>query len=262
MKRLLCLLFPALLLAGCSQTVAVVADKKDRSRGRIVLDGKEAHDFRDSVLRLQLSTGVHTVSLNGEPPRRFYVPPGGGLLNLDGQAYVAYQVKYVEQGTGRQGQPGEIRVEEAVILIDSFLVEEGSMSYLQPDSIYTRYARQLYATRNGNYYPMSELAHSIGLDYDSSTEVFGLKRFGAGQLFVARFWDYDPGEAIPESVPVLAPADHVYAASGKKLAVFGEQEFLQLALALPDQFVVRKVLPQPAETPAPGGARACASSPR
>lgn len=239
MKRFLQLTFFCLLLTGCDFSVPVVVDGKDRSGGSITIDGDEHYNFKDSAIVLRLSPGLHKVSLDGEKPREFYVGREGGLLNLDSQAYIAYQVKYMEQGNEGKRDMYDLSA-KAVVLIDSFIVMEGNMSVAPPpDSFLVPYAEELLRTKNGNYYPMANIRPGFESDYDSNASVYGLKRFGKGQLFVDRFWDYELDGDIPERVLVPGKSGGMFPASSKKIAIFREYEFLMIAAGLPEQFIVK-----------------------
>lgn len=232
-------MFVSIFFISCSSDpVKIVIDKKDLTTGKITIDGKQSYTFKDSVIHLQLLPGKHSFVLNNNAAKDFEVGEKGGLLNLDDQEYVAYEIEYNEQNNGSGINFNSMKI-NAVLLIDSFIIIPKSAFGMHSDSSLKKILPKLQAAKNGNYFfPMG----GSGNEYDTNEQVHGLKKFGKGKLFINSFWDYSLGENIPETVSITTTKGNTFGnASTSKIALLHAPLFLFAAQLSPEQYIVKSI---------------------
>jgi hypothetical protein len=238
-------LLPAFLiifLASCSSTpVKVFIDKKDLSSGKISIDSKQVYNFKNSVIDIDLMPGKHSFILNNDPSKDFTVGENGGLLNLDNQEYVAYEVEYSEQNNNNNGINFNTLRLKAIVLIDSFVIIPKSGMGLYPDSSLRKILPKLQESVNGNYFFSG--GGTQGDSYDTNESIQGIKKFGKGKLYIERFWDYSIGEKIPQTLTVTTTKSSISFgnSSTTRNAVIHVPLFLLSARLSPDEYSVKKI---------------------
>ena len=241
MKNALFLLLSSILLFSCgSGDVMVVVDKEDLSSGKFTIDGNKTYAFKDSLIQLQLPSGKHSVTLDAGPSREFFVGDKGGLLNLDGQEYVAFTVSYEERNSEARFSTDMMSPNQAAILIDSFIIlQKRNDAQRRPsDTFFNELFPKLLAAKNGNYIPELQ---GLNRGYDSSKQVSGLKKFGKGKLYVEKFWDYSPGEDIPQTLEVNGSQSTVFKQSATRVAVLRAGHFLSVASISPEIYFLKNM---------------------
>jgi hypothetical protein len=184
------------LLSACTTNPAdVVIDKngKDSSNTKITIDGKMViHLKGDSTTVIKLLPGEHFLQVNDSSKRNFSVTEKGGILNLDNQEYVMYEITYKNSDYNGGIDFEKFRIEQnfpvsAAILVDSFVIIPKTYS-APADSTLRELLPKIFAEneQNGN------ADHSFN----------GLKKIGKGQLFIDKFWDYSMTDSLPETVEI------------------------------------------------------------
>ncbi|MGC4100154.1 hypothetical protein [Ferruginibacter sp.] len=238
-KKLLPLLCIIVLASCSSDPVKVVIDKKDLATGKITIDGKEQYNFKDSVITVTLKPGKHSFVLNNDPVKDFTVGEKGGLLNLDNQEYVAYEIEYAEQSSEKKFSLNSMTV-KAMVLIDSFIILPKGAFGRQSDSSIRNLLPKLKEAKNGNYYfSMSP----NGNDYDVNESIHGVKKFGKDKLYIERFWDYSLGEKIPESLTITTQKNAISfgASSTTRTSIIHAPLFSLMARLSPDEYLVKTI---------------------
>ena len=163
-----------LLTIGCSYpAVTVVIDKKDLSNGKITIDDTMHCLFSDSLIRVQLIPGRHIIRYGNNEQKDFFVRTNGGLLNLDNQEYVAYEVEYQDKESKISFSMNAM-TGKATILIDSFIISQKTGISFTSDSMLNTIVPILLKSKNGNY--LFQIKNNEN-GYDTSESVFGLKKF-------------------------------------------------------------------------------------
>ncbi|MEI9957973.1 MAG: hypothetical protein WDM90_17100 [Ferruginibacter sp.] len=122
LKKIVPFVFAIIVCASCShEPVKVVIDKKDLKTGKIKIDNKDEYNFKSDVISLKLLPGKHSFILNNEPSKDFTVGDKGGLLNLDNQEYVAYEVEFADPKNETSFTINSLQ-KKSMILIDSFVI--------------------------------------------------------------------------------------------------------------------------------------------
>lgn len=243
MRFLFYLLTIALFLSSCNtDPVKVYVDKelagKDTSF-TIIFDGKDTFSISDNKKIVNLKPGKHTFTLKGTPAKEFTVGDKGGILNIDDQEYVAFEIEYSSTSVkGLKGFSMNDMSVKSVILIDSFIIAPKHGITDIADSSLRKVLPELQKAKNGNYYAFGH-GSSAGSDYDVNDNVFGLKKFGKGRLFVNKFWDYNPGEDIPKTIEMRTTTPGL--GSTTKSAVMDASMFLLLARLSPEVYTVKTI---------------------
>lgn len=216
-----------------SDPVKVIIDKKADKSTKITIDGNQVYNMKsDTALPVMLSAGKHTVAVNDSTAREFTVGNKGGILNLDDQEYVAYEIKYVaEDRNNRLGFDMTDMIMKSTILLDSFIiVPKGPLS--KADSMLRKIVPKLQASKDGNYY-------TGGLD-EENKGFHGLKKTGKGKLFIDRFWDYSMGEEIPQTIQVRTNSSFG-TTSTTRSSIMHADIFLLYALMNNEEFTVKSL---------------------
>jgi hypothetical protein len=240
MPKMTAVLFPLSLIAislsisscGGNGPARVVIDKKTDKPTKIAIDQKQVFNVKsDTSITIELEPGEHSVSVNDSASQAFTVGNKGGILNLDNQEYVAYEIKYVaESSDDRLGFDFNEYVVKSTILLDSFIiVPKGPLS--KADSVLRKMLPKLQE-RNGNYY--NDMV-------DPNNKAFhGLKKIGKGQLFVEKFWDYNFDDTIPQTITIRT-SKTFGARSATRSAVMPANVFLFYAVMNPEQYTVKSI---------------------
>ncbi|MES1181431.1 MAG: hypothetical protein ABUL44_01420 [Flavobacterium sp.] len=233
-------LFLLIVLASCSSDpVKVVVDKKDLSKGKITIDGKDQRSFKDSVIVLLLKPGKHTVAIDNEAAKDFTVGDNGGLLNLDNQEYVAYEIEYAEQNSNSSFTMNSMRL-KAMMLIDSFVIIPKGAFAGHTDSSLRKLLPALKQAKNGNYF------YSMGNEgnvYDNSLSVQGIKKFGKDKLYIESFWDFTLGEKIPETLTITTRKSSISigTSSTTRTSIMHAPLFLLMARLTPEEYTIKTI---------------------
>jgi len=234
-KNILPFAFLIIICSSCSHDpVKVVFDKKDLKTGKIKIDNKDQYNFNSKAISLKLMPGKHSFILNNEPSKDFTVGDNGGMLNLDNQEYVAYEVEYTDASSQSTFSMNSMKM-KAAILIDSFVIIPKAAFGKQSDSSLKNLLPQLQQAKNGNYF--------FGKDYDTNGDVQGLKKFGKDKLFIDGFWDYAVGEDIPKTLTVTTQKNSfsIGRASTTRVAVMHAHIFLFAAMMAPEEYTVKSI---------------------
>lgn len=244
MRSLLCSLAVALLITSCNtNTVKVYVDKEMTEKDTsftIIFDGKDVFSLSPGKQTVSLTAGKHTYSLKGSSTvKEFTVGPEGGLLNLDNKEYVAFEIEYraTKQNNGSPGYRANGLMMKAVILIDSFVITP-NMGTIDDDadSSLLKILPALQRAKNGNYY-----ANADKSSYDTDEVIYGLKKFGKDKLFVNKFWDYNPGDDIPQTIEIRTSRNILGTPSETKSTIIDANTFLLLAKLSPDEYTVKAI---------------------
>jgi hypothetical protein len=225
----------SLSISSCgisSTTPKVVIDKRADKPTKISIDEKQIININsDTTITIELEAGKHTVSVNDSAKQEFTVSDKGGLLNLDNQEYVAYEIKYVASNpSDRFGLDFSDYVVKSTILIDSFIiVPKGPLS--KADSALRKILPKLQQAE-GNYYsdmvdPHNELFH-------------GLKKMGKGQLFIEKFWNYNMNDTIPQTITIRTSSTFG-TRSATRSAILPAKTFLVFAVFNPEMYTVKTI---------------------
>lgn len=233
-------LFTVILFSCNSSPVKIVVDKIDLHTGKFSIDGKQQYSFHDSIISIELKPGKHSITYNNLPPANFEVGEKGGLLNLDNQEYVAFEIEYADPDNG--GLNLNNAKVKAIVLIDSFIIIPKGYAVASGDSMLKAILPDLLKAKNGNYFAFWP-GRKEKNEYDTNELVAGVKKFGKDKLYIEKFWDYSPGETIPQTLEVSTRSDlkNVIQASAIKSTVLHAKEFLQFALLSPDQYKIKHI---------------------
>jgi hypothetical protein len=215
-----------------SGPVKVLIDKKADKPTKITIDGSQVYNIKsDTALPVMLSSGKHTVAVNDSTAREFAVGNEGGILNLDDQVYVAYEIRYVSEDRNNGfGFDMNAMVLKSTILLDSFIiVPKGPLS--KADSVLRKMVPKLQAS-DGNYYTGG---------FDEKNEGFhGLKKTGKGKLFIDKFWDYSMDEEIPQTIQVRTNSTFG-TTSTTRSSIMHANIFLLYAMMNEEEFTVKSL---------------------
>jgi hypothetical protein len=205
----------------------VVVDKKaaDSTHYKIMIDGKIVLNFSgDSTTAVKLNPGEHYVQVNDSAKRNFTVTADGGILNLDNQEYVVYEIKYTGQtNDGFNGnlkdrladinmEMGQFRM-RAAILVDSFIIFPKTKRP-PPDSVLRALIPKL--TGDSSNDNNNNRAYAYG----------SLRKTGKGQLFVPKTWDYSMTDSIPETLTVTTSKYSIGSSTQTRTTILRARNFL------------------------------------
>lgn len=233
--RLLFCAFALLFLFSCSpenKKLSILIDAHYGKAVKLVLDGKDTLKIANDTSLLYSSTsGKHTISVNDSTPKEFTIGEKGGLLNLNGREFVAYEIKYVSQDNSRANFTDfNDFVLKSTILVDSFvIVPKGALS--NADSSIRKILPKL--RESGTYY--------AGSKFDTEETFHGLKKFGKDKLFVDKFWDYDRFDDIPQTISVKTSKYAVGNTSATRSSILPVTTFLIYAILNKDEFTVKSI---------------------
>jgi hypothetical protein len=236
-------IFPLVLIiafASCSSDpVKIVVDKKDLTTGKITIDGKQTYNFKDSVVSFELMPGKHSFVLNNEAPKEFTVGEQGGLLNLDNQEYVAYEIEYAEQNSNSNFSMNSMSM-KAMVMIDSFIIIPKAGFGRQADSSLRKVLPDLKAAKNGNFFFRFK---GEGNPYDTDQSVHGLKKFGKDQLYIERYWDYTLGEEVPQTLTIMTKKNSISfgSSSTTRTSIMHAPIFLLMARLSPEEYTIKSI---------------------
>jgi hypothetical protein len=240
MKNLF-LLFISFILISCSNPleVTVVTCQKEKP-DTIVFNKKDTLFIKNKIGTILLDANKkHTFSVNNSRIREFNLRNTGGLLNIEGNEFVVFNVSFNKIGIEGYDHAQILRLSH--VLIDSFLVSPKMENRYVNNKIYIgNIVDSILVRKNGNYSPLiNDIEHLLSEDYDVSTEVWGIKKIGAQNSFIEKFWDYGLEEKVPDSLIVkIRKQDKnssIYKAAKKILLA---KDFLILASQTPSKYTV------------------------
>jgi hypothetical protein len=251
-----------LLLSSCNK-VRVVVHRAYHTEAHphkvLVVDREDTIPLRDTTFIVVLSIGKHQLQVDNNPEETVEISDKGGMINIDNQEFVAFEILYGAKGyndpnpnpaisplieTEKMLHP-QRRGPLSAVVIDSILVTpRGSVFDSDDDEELKKIVTALLAAKNGNLlWDEGEPAtYSEPVPfYDSNQEVKGLKKFGKDELYIEKFWSYDVNETIPQSITTTKNRDTPFTQTEKKTAIMQAREFLILAVLNKDVYRTKAI---------------------
>lgn len=175
--------FSVAVICICSCTVKkaeVIIDNTAVSNSKVVIDDTMTLKPGATTGRygkILLSTGNHSFSMNGGEKKPFTVGENGGLLNLSGEEYVIFPLKFTNIKSGEEF--GKTINVSWPIVIDSFLIRDAGNGTDEKSMLQV----------------LQSPAMKDMIGYD-------LTKTESGQIFIEKTWDYGLGEDVPTEITV------------------------------------------------------------
>jgi hypothetical protein len=219
-------------LASCNrEPVNVVLDQsvEDSLNHKILVDGKTLFNLKgDTTIAVKLTPGRHFLQVNDSAKREFVVPEKGGLVNLNNQEYVVYEIKYTSGGTSPGLDMDPFRMKSA-ILIDSFVIIPKTRSTPADSALRALIPKLMKKQSTANA--------SL-----SNENVRGLKLIGKDQFFIEKFWDYSMTDSIPETIEIQTSKYSIGNDSRTKTSIVRSGIFLMsVLLSDQDEYIVKSL---------------------
>lgn len=223
-------IFTLVFILACSNKQAKIQILVANAPTEIIIDESDTIVIKTSLDSIDVSLGRHKILFNNKLDN-FYVDEKGGLFNLNQKGLVVLQIEFEAEQTENTIKYNTHLRNPNFVIVDSFLIfRKGFKRLIEDSSALQETVKQVMAAKNGNYAPLSEKETIYeGNDYDTNQKVWGFKRIGTSQLYVPKFWDYDLGEKIPESIIVRRHKNQEQ--------LFGQVPELKTVLLLEEDFL-------------------------
>jgi hypothetical protein len=211
---------PAIVLCFYSCTadkVSVIIDNVAATESKVVIDDTMTIKPTASTGRygsILLTEGSHSLSINGGEKKSFRVNGNGGVLNISGEEYVIFPLKF--SNIKKEDEYGKTIKISWPIVIDSFWIREAGNG--------TDEKLMLQSLQN------PAMKDMIGDD---------LKKTERSRLFIEKTWDYGLGEDIPTEIAVAVQNENTQT-NEYKLKMTTTKAFLDYAIRS-KQFDVIKI---------------------
>ncbi|MFM9985428.1 MAG: hypothetical protein ACKVOK_09380 [Flavobacteriales bacterium] len=241
--------FLLLFICSCEDPIKIIVVGDESLISKNIVFDEEDTLILSGVLDTVLlrPTQLHSVSIDGAVSQKFNFDHNGGILNLANREFVAFTIEYQQENPKHPNYTFQLELRNCVI-IDSNLVYNISndLTPITEDSIKS-IIDSIALKKYGNYRPevveyRQNKKFSRGFDfqnYDTSTGVTVFKKFGKGELFIKKFWNYGLDEEIPETIQIKVRGEQpFFNTSQSKVCIVTDEAFLILARLKPDEYNV------------------------
>lgn len=212
--------FPALIVWLCSCTaknVEVTIDNVAVSDSKVVIDDTMTVKPLATTGRygkISLAEGKHSIAINGGEKKLFTVNEKGGLLNISGEEYVIFPLKF--SNIKAENEYGVTFKTSWPIVIDSFWIQETGNS--KDEKLMLRSLQN------------PAMKDMIGDD---------LKKIESSEVYIEKSWDYGLGEDVPTEISVSVQNKNTQT-NEYKFKITTAKAFLNYAMSS-KRFIVTKI---------------------
>ncbi len=233
------------LLASCNSDKVKIVVSRDEDNllnksKLMVIDDKDTIRMQDTTFDIYITTGIHHLKFDTGEPVKIVVQKEGGMLNVDNQEFVAFEVSYEDIPNGHNDKGLDIskaRIYPTVaIIIDSMIITLATESHYVPYLDRQMLLDSLLASKNGNLMALDKIIPG----YDESEAISKFKKFGKNKMYIHKFWDYHVNEDMPDTISIKKrKSDFAFSSTTSRTTVLPASTFLLLAMMAPDEYLVR-----------------------